>query len=131
MARQLKSEMETSVEVMLLEPGRLDPGRHGDFGLKAIEGWQSFKWAQECLWRERLGEATNGVQPGAGPRTGPRPSKHSPVSHCSSQAGTSHRSAPGTRTLAVGEKHVRPCCWVFLPAHLLTQGLVVPQQACA
>lgn len=36
-ARQLKSEMQTSVEVMLLEPGRLDPGRPGDFSLKATE----------------------------------------------------------------------------------------------
>lgn len=41
--------------------------------------------------------------------------KHSPASHCSSRAGTSHRSAPGTRRLAVGRRGVRPGCWV-LPA---------------
>ena len=38
--------------------------------------------------------------------------KHSPASHCSSRAGTSHRSAPGTRRLAVGRRGVRPGCWV-------------------
>ena len=39
--------------------------------------------------------------------------KHSPASHCSSRAGTSHRSAPGTKGLAVGKRDVRPGCWVF------------------
>lgn len=111
--------MEASVELMTLEPGRPDPGRPGDFSLKATEGWEGFKQSQEWMWRERPGEAKKGVQPGAGPRPGPKPGKHSPVSHCSSQAGTSHRSAPGTRRLAVRRRDVRPFRRVF-PARPFT-----------
>lgn len=94
--------MEASVELMTLEPGRPDPGRPGDFSLKATEGWEGFKQSQEWMWRERPGDAKKGVQPGAGPRPGPKPGKHSPVSHCSSQAGTSHRS--------ICTRHQKACC---------------------
>lgn len=44
--------MEASVELMTLEPEKPDPGRPGDFILKAIEGWEGFKRGQEYLWRK-------------------------------------------------------------------------------
>lgn len=43
MVRWLEVEMEVSVELMILEFGRFDFGRFGDFSLKVIEGWEGFK----------------------------------------------------------------------------------------
>lgn len=39
-------------------------------------------------------------RPGEATVPGPGPNRHLPVSHCSSQAGIFHRSAPGTKRLA-------------------------------
>ena len=61
----------------------------------------------------RPGEATKVSGLGAGLRSGPR-RKHSPASHCSSQADTSHRSAPDTRRLAAGKRAVMPGCCASL-----------------